>query len=896
MFIFYCIINPLFRRQDHPPGTPLLVVHGPEDDTQVTHVPNDQTVIHIERLLAATERLRGERDDLRREIQFLETESGFAVEDLEARIKRLLDENEIHEHELEAQFTEEIRQMKSQWDDNSSRHAAAVHAYQGEITRLGTAVVATAVLLQYSLDHPEAEATPVSGGQTLSDLKSQLEALEEKLNITMQCLTDTTEERNSLMSEAASREEEWTNERRNLIASRDELQKEFDSTTSRLQECMQGLEESEAQHQALSAELDRLTDELTARQQVVEEARVRDDKHRRLQGDYKELIDRFEGVTARLDDANAALEETEAERDSLSLEAMNLKADLETAQTELNEAETRYSSLQFHQLSSMSSNEASKVLRRQIEELEGRVLRRTELVGVQQQDIRRLETNLRLQEERLYEMTVELDTMAGEKDAMVEDCADAREARDEAVRVREELEIQVEDMEIRLVDSEKSTEQLVRVWADAVLAARVIKRQAAEQSSRASVQLSDAYAEQQSSYTPDDTQNSGQSSQSELMDMTEDLRGLVLALATSSSALSSQAKVSATRASVVSALSKDLEQLQTRLDSELAISTEAKGQLAQIQIEREMLESTQRDRIQQLETELLQSRQALSMAQTQHQKAMEDLQGSLKEKEDLLASGDDTEAQLVQLRMKHVEENGALQSRLVEMASALEECQARCEDAEQRYTDSVADFQRQLQDASRVESLHRETQAELARNREDHSREISVLKQRFEGLEDELSQTKASRNDLDRAHNRKKEELMKAQEQHQQHIGELKSAITELEGKFAAQSQRADEFSTKAKDLQQALERANKDREAESKRHDIASTNFQTFQIRSEERNQVLAEELAETQAQLQKCAQDLEDLQGELSSVQLSNTALEGEHQRSISLTRHLERQIEEG
>jgi hypothetical protein len=49
-----------------------------------------------------------------------------------------------------------------------------------------------------------------------------------------------------------------------------------------------------------------------------------------------------------------------------------------------------------------------------------------------------------LQEERLSGMTTELEMMAAQKDAMVEDCTNAGEARDEALirveRLEEELE------------------------------------------------------------------------------------------------------------------------------------------------------------------------------------------------------------------------------------------------------------------------------------------------------------------------------------------------------------------------------------------------------------------------------------------------------------------------
>ena len=88
----------------------------------------------------------------------------------------------------------------------------------------------------------------------------------------------------------------------------------------------------------------------------------------------------------------------------------------------------------------MSATQVNRKLKEQIEELEGRVARRTEQIGIHQHDIKRLETNLRLQEDRIAEMTTELEVAMSEKESMVEDCADAREARDRTLKKAEDLE------------------------------------------------------------------------------------------------------------------------------------------------------------------------------------------------------------------------------------------------------------------------------------------------------------------------------------------------------------------------------------------------------------------------------------------------------------------------
>jgi chromosome segregation ATPase len=180
----------------------------------------------------------------------------------------------------------------------------------------------------------------------------------------------------------------------------------------------------------------------------------------------------LEDVLHRMSEVATHLQDVESERDSLRLQITNLMTDMQDVQEELNNAEGRYTTLQFHQLSNMTNNEATRNLRGQIEELENRVMRRTEQIGIHQHDIKRLETNLRLQEERLTEMTTELEMMAAQKDAMVEDCADARETRDEALIRVEQLEEELESSDGRNADNAVVVESLIATIAQTVCQAR----------------------------------------------------------------------------------------------------------------------------------------------------------------------------------------------------------------------------------------------------------------------------------------------------------------------------------------------------------------------------------------------------------------------------------------
>lgn len=188
---------------------------------------------------------------------------------------------------------------------------------------------------------------------------------------------------------------------------------------------------------------------------------------------------------ARQADAMRQLGEAEVERNSLALQIEHLQQDLQTAKEELTGVEARYSELQAQRLASLSSNEATRALRRQIEELEQRVSRRTEQIGIHQHDIKRLETNLRLQDERLLEMTSELEVAESEKLAMVEDCRTTREERDQALKRCEDLEEAMEELEQRATAANRRRETEVAAVVSVAIDACARRRQASQHFTRA---------------------------------------------------------------------------------------------------------------------------------------------------------------------------------------------------------------------------------------------------------------------------------------------------------------------------------------------------------------------------------------------------------------------------
>jgi len=186
-----------------------------------------------------------------------------------------------------------------------------------------------------------------------------------------------------------------------------------------------------------------------------------EEKKNEMKFSQKISQDHLDQVNENLKEVSRTLEVVESERDSLALQVANLTVDLEAAQNELTSAEERYNALQANQLSSMSSSEATHALRNQIVELEDRVLRRNEQIGIHQHDIRRLETNLKLQEEIIGEMRLEFETLTTQNEAMLEDCADAREIRNEALSRVESLEEEVELLESKFASSDQALKTLI---------------------------------------------------------------------------------------------------------------------------------------------------------------------------------------------------------------------------------------------------------------------------------------------------------------------------------------------------------------------------------------------------------------------------------------------------
>ncbi|SJL06365.1 uncharacterized protein ARMOST_09701 [Armillaria ostoyae] len=756
-----------------------------------------QTVQDIERLLSAVNRLRNERDDLRRKLRFLETESRFTAEALEAK-----------------------RESEARTVVDASRH-------RDQIARTNLTVGALSIVVGYFAGQDDIWAA------TSSFKDADLQAVREKLKISeveLAIATQTLED---------------------ITLHRDELEKQFESSEAAW---MKELEEVKAAHEETKDSLDRLDSHLT--------------------------------------EVSATFEEVECERDSLAVQVANLTTDLATAQADLNEAESRYSSLQFHQLSNMSSNEATRTLSGQIEELEKRVMRRTEQIGIHQHDIKRLETNMRLQEERIGELTAELEMLASQKDAMVEDCADAREARDDAVAKFEAIEIEVE----ALREEAAAAETLVRVIFDVAGNARSAVKASTEQTQLAEKEVERLAADRLRAMQQAEQANTALlEAQTTLASSQDAIHQTTLALANSQIEVRRLVSSGHSLDEAKADFEDRLRGLQDELAKHLAEKDALANQLRDVQVS----ETTSRSQVTELQIQVQSVEDAMTAMESTHRAALKDLQTQLASKDKLLMDNNAEHEQLVSLKVKHVEEMGRLQSHLVQLTSELEETKTRQEAAEaarvacvEELAESRAEVEKQLLAIESGLRRNREISHELEKIKKDGDSEKTRLDKDLEAVKEDLRATKVARDALDA---RYQKEISQHQTDSEARLHQLDQQLAELRSTLEEQKQKHDSATREAEGLRSKLiiDARNHTSEQEARSKELKTINERYSQ--AEELIEELKEEVATVRKELTDVRIQVESLQTENTSYQQDNTGLEAENQRSLSLIRYLESQVKE-
>lgn len=346
---------------------------------------------HIQTLLQAIDRLRDDRDGLKRALEFSEVEYRITTEGFQSRIASLTRELKGSAHDIAT--------------DTPQTNACVVQ----RMKQLTSCAAAFSVVI--------------------SNLQTHLDLSEDRLSATSADLAFS----NSQLHDALA---VIDNQKQLLVANaheHDDLLRKLDAVAKELSESAE--ECGRLRLQSTDVEGQVVT--------MVERAKVSEAAREEAQQSFLLVEQRFATL-------NKNCQDIESERNSLALQITNLQDDLACVQGELSDAQNRYNALHAQQLSVMSSSEVVQVLKGRIQELEARIAYCTDQIGDYQHDIRRLEANVKLHEERIAEMTLELELLASQKEAMVEDCAEAREARDDAIERLEVAEEEVERLQQQL--------------------------------------------------------------------------------------------------------------------------------------------------------------------------------------------------------------------------------------------------------------------------------------------------------------------------------------------------------------------------------------------------------------------------------------------------------------
>ena len=770
--------------------------------------PDANIVTYIERLLAAIDRLRGERDSLRRDVQFLESESRFTIEALEAKLSASISSTSDKTVATISQLKTEMDELHSHLAEVSEKNAATVKSKNSEIKRLGLVVQTLAVVF----DHSSSQAA-ISWARLLLLAQDELRASQN-----------------------------------------DVMEKE-----RHLRDVENRLNATNLDHEAMASQRDDLLAELQRKDSQSE----RDLEIARTA--TQETREELEDVLHRMSEVATHLQDVESERDSLRLQVTNLTTDMHDTQEKLTNAEDRYTSLQFHQLSNMTNSEATRNLRGQIEELENRVMRRTEQIGIHQHDIKRLETNLRLQEERLGEMTTELEMMAAQKDAMVEDCADARETRDEALMRVERLEEELEGLEGRNVDNTVVVESLIATIAQGVCRAREAIRLSTEEIVGARgthAQQSAAIQQLQEKETA--LHNSIQEYQSEIQELRSTLYQCQMEV------------------KHVSALATNVEQGNCELVSQLE-----NGNL-QIQNHEATINDLRR--------------------------LNQELRSSLEEHRLSKPDYDDAEQKVVQLKLEHAEAIGVLHARLVETSSDLEEVQTRyasAQDAHQRTIQEVnsSNFELEQRLGAATKKLTELEQLREQYNalKKEHVKQQSRLQEELSKISNSCQDLQRSRDALQDENVRLTEDLTRIQKAHTLQVDrsraenlvvkqELEQQIASLQGKIEDQDCLLEISKREAAQICDRLQEEVKCRAQDEKQHAMTLLSEKERNEDADETISQLRGELETLQRSLQQTNVHLQSVEDEKLTLQQHMTELEAEIQRSKSLSHYLEIQMKDG
>ncbi|KAG5647698.1 hypothetical protein DXG03_008421 [Asterophora parasitica] len=952
---------------------------------------DDDAAANVQRLLNAIERLRLERDQLRTSFDFLQNESKFEIEALNARLVAASDATTTdYSAETIDQLRTEVAALSSRLTATAAHEAATILAKETEIRQLGLAITASALVIQHlQCDVDLLEQRDIDTHSAFTELESRLVAtqrnladvetsykdlqasrsldassahaeLERQLTAAQQSLV----EAETNLSEFAALEKRnvdlgsaHTDLERQFVASQESLAgeenkvKDTQALELQIADARSGHEELQrqlvaAQHslteaetklqdmEALKVDADsariQLQDQLAASRNLSElEVKLKDleDKLDITVRCLQTTTSERDNLLSQLADRDSDLEQAsqdhayfkqqlanvEAERNSLTLQLAHIDSELKTAQNELKAAEARYSDLQFHQMDAMKPTEATRRLQAELHDERERVKRRDGHIAMRLHDIQRLETNIRLQEDRLAEMAEEVELVNAAKEAMVDDCADARDARDRALERLESMEL---ELETRLEEGNCAIEALVHVVLKTVASARDrirIESQGARSAKEAFSRLKVEHEKllrvvQDKEALRESVEETG-----------EAFRQSTVALAVSQVGLRKALAYIRETVEEKDILQREIQSQQNDLDRESTERENIASQLNTLEHQASAAALDFANRTTEFEKQIQCLQRTISESDVTHRVAVEEL---IRSKEHLKSTLDQTQKSLVEstsndgmarLREQHTLELNETRAQLSESQRSLADLRSSHAATMQELETSLANAlevkqELEVQMVNTSESLQQSVLQlqEAEQKRDALSQDVSRFQKELDGAlsqvrelevnwDNQQSSLDRASKDLMAAKERQDGALAKATEEHTSIQQRLKGELADLQTKLDDKSRMLDDAVQESTRLTRLLEEevSNLAADKEGFEKELSDLDMQRHQ--AETALEELRQSMEATQTGLDQSNQELDTVQQEKSSLQESITAFEAEIQRSASLCRFLESQVKD-
>ncbi|PVF98225.1 hypothetical protein CPB86DRAFT_384551 [Serendipita vermifera] len=187
---------------------------------------------------------------------------------------------------------------------------------------------------------------------------------------------------------------------------------------------------------------------------------------RETQGKIRDLEETRDKLQDTLDDRTATLRNLERDHAAQTLHLERLEEAHQIAREELYEARVEADQLRNDHMNTLSEEnpDAQSALMRHIEELDQRIMRRNEQIGIQQNEYRRLDMNLKIAEEAAENMRTELEELRVQRVWLEEDASNVRQERNLALRELEDVRVELDNVRTSLekLETTNSTNEEAR--------------------------------------------------------------------------------------------------------------------------------------------------------------------------------------------------------------------------------------------------------------------------------------------------------------------------------------------------------------------------------------------------------------------------------------------------